>query len=364
MKKFEVGAEINHPKHGPCTITFVGDDYIGIRLTSGEQGLLKREHLMSQLEADDTPEAPPTSPLAWPDCTFIQEPEDQPHYLGSHWEPFYEDSNHVIRNLEEILSQVAVLPAFGDTHPAPRETPGDWVEGKHLYWPIPDCGLVVTTLRKEGQSQIASMYPYIYIGSDVSIEIRRVFVWHSGVEAQIEGAWGPASVTFFDTNFVSNRAWYETGTSCRFILAGIAYGAEPAQPAEPAELLVKQHSDITHWQQAIADENPQVPPPRSSNTFQMGGVAMLLPLPDEDRDDYYFRGTVREVEPFVNDWLGQSGWQVRVRVMLFDDEDADLDVFITKRAWSGGEPPRVDQDIEGSLWLQGRLWAVHETGNL
>ncbi len=357
MKKFEVGTEINHPKHGPCTITFVGDDYIGIQLASGEQGLVKRERLVSQLEAGVTSDEPPTSQPTWPDCTFICESEDQPHYHGSHWRPFYEDPNDVIRNLEEILSQAFTVPAFGDTYPAPRETPGDWMEGEHLYWPIPYCGLVVTILRKEGQNQIASMYPYICTGSEASMEIRRVFVWRNGVEAQIEGAWGPAIVTFFDTNFLNNRAWYKAGTSCQFLLAGIAYGAEPA---EPAELLVKQHSDSVHWQQAIADENPQVPAPRSSNTFQMGGAAILLPLPEEDRDDYYFRGTIREVEPFSNDWLGQSGWQVRVTVMRFDDEDADLDVFITRRAWSGSEPPSVAQDIEGSLWLQGRLWTAHE----
>ena len=53
---FEVGAELDHPRHGPCKITFVGDDYIGIQLANGEQGLLKRERLISQLEAGATPE--------------------------------------------------------------------------------------------------------------------------------------------------------------------------------------------------------------------------------------------------------------------------------------------------------------------
>ena len=29
---------------------------------------------------------------------------------------------------------------------------------------------------------------------------------------------------------------------------------------------------------------------------------------------------------------------------------------VTESVWTGKEPPRVCEDIEGSLWLQGRLW--------
>lgn len=46
--------------------------------------------------------------------------------------------------------------------------------------------------------------------------------------------------------------------------------------------------------------------------------------------------------------------------MRFGDEDGDLDILITRRAWQGDAPPRVGQDIEGQLWLQGRLWMPSE----
>ena len=80
-----------------------------------------------------------------------------------------------------------------------------------------------------------------------------------------------------------------------------------------------------------------------------------MPVEDWDRDDYWFRGPVRSVKAF-DDWLGQSGWRVRVCVMQMDTEDAELDVFVTSRSWSGDEPPQVGEDMEGALWLQGRLW--------
>ncbi|MCY3760262.1 MAG: hypothetical protein OXH50_03360 [Gemmatimonadetes bacterium] len=78
------------------------------------------------------------------------------------------------------------------------------------------------------------------------------------------------------------------------------------------------------------------------------GSGIFLPVEDWDRDDYYFRGLVRGVAAF-DGWLGQSGWNVRVGVMQFGDESADLDVFVTERVWDGDEPPRVGQDIEGRL---------------
>jgi hypothetical protein len=56
--------------------------------------------------------------------------------------------------------------------------------------------------------------------------------------------------------------------------------------------------------------------------------------------------------------LGQEAWRVRITVIRCDDQDMDLDVFITQRVWQGKQPPEVGADVEGHLWLQGRLWSV------
>lgn len=69
-------------------------------------------------------------------------------------------------------------------------------------------------------------------------------------------------------------------------------------------------------------------------------------------DDYQLRAPIKQVTEF-QDFLGQEGWRVRATVFRFGDEDADLDIVITRRAWSGDQPPHVGQDIEGTLWLQG-----------
>ena len=75
-----------------------------------------------------------------------------------------------------------------------------------------------------------------------------------------------------------------------------------------------------------------------------------------DADEYSFRGAVQYVDPFT-DFLGQAGWRLRVAVIRADDNDAlDLEIVVTARAWDGPAPPAVGQDVEGNLWLQGRLW--------
>lgn len=131
-------------------------------------------------------------------------------------------------------------------------------------------------------------------------------------------------------------------------MAGIAY--EAGTP-ELDKLPVAPDSQLAIWQRAHAEIAAG-----EEAYIGLEGSSIFLPLADWDRDDYEFRGPVRSVTAFSG-WLGQSGWKVRVSVMRFENESADLDVFVTERAWAGAEPPRVGQDIEGSLWLQGHLWA-------
>ena len=283
---------------------------------------------------------------SWPDCTFWWEPEDQEHYCGAHWSPFYEDIDSLLDELPKIVNQAELFQAVGDTHPGPHDIPAKWIKGFNLCWPRADRGLIVTLRIGENANEFVNFFPFVSHDNEVSIEVEKIFVWASGVEAQIEGIWNEAPVTFFDTSFPGNRGWYEAGKCREFILSGIAYEAAPPKmeklPLEPDSIGVERiRSELD-----LGDEwKPEL---------RLEGSAMFMPVSDWDRDDYWFRGPIREVSPF-DDLLDQSGWRVRVTIMRFDDEDADLDVFVTRRAWSATEPPEVGQDIEGTLWLQGRL---------
>jgi len=286
---------------------------------------------------------------SWPEGTFVRESEEEEHYCGSHWDPFFDSPDGVLEALPDIIPELVPLRTFGDTYSGPHDIPAGWTTGEHFCWPNANQGLVATLRETGNDLELTNVCPFAGVGIQAGIEVEKIHVWTSGAEAQIEGVWGEAQVSFFDLAFLGNRAWYEAGGRRQFILAGIAY---EAGASKVDTLAVAPDSPLANWQRTHAGIAE-----RESAYVCLQGSGIFLPIADWDRDDYRFRGPIRSVAAF-DDWLGQSGWKVRVAVMQFEDESAELDVFVTGRAWRGSEPPCVSQDIEGTLWLQGRLWSA------
>ena len=283
----------------------------------------------------------------WPDDTFVWEDESREHYCGTHWEPFFGSPEEIFERLPEIIPYLAFGYTFGETHGGPHDIPPDWTMGRYLYWPNWNRGLVATLRISGTEPELMNISPYAGVGIQATIEIEKIHVWTSGTEAQIEGVWGESPVSFFDLHFLGNRAWYETGKRREFILTGIAYEARMPKVDK---------LELTPASWAAISRRIQVSPTEGNGPcIGLEGSCIFIPIADWDRDDYRFRGPVRKVTAF-DDWLGQSGWKARVGVMEFEGKSLDLDIFITQRAWNDSEPPRVGLDIEGSLWLQGKLW--------
>jgi hypothetical protein len=228
--------------------------------------------------------------------------------------------------------------------------PEDWPTGLQLVWPLRVQGLAILIRIEEKGNRLASLFPFFVTSSQHTVTLRKVNVWESGVEAQITANWGETEIRFFDTQYLINRAWYEAGKNYDFIFSGVAYHAGPA---EKLEWTINRHPDEIAWMnQLLKEEGRQH---EESFAVNLDGSALFLPANSGDVDDYSFHAPVKSVEEF-KDWLGQDGWRVRATVMRFGNEDADLDILITRRAWSSDMPPQIGQDIEGRLWLQGYLW--------
>lgn len=348
-KDLTVGCHIEHAAHGAGTVTFVGTDYIGIRFDNQQEALIRRE----ALEQDTPALLEPTAALPdlpWPASTFVPEPVDAAHFLGSHWDAFFEDSKDIMLRLPEIVSNALVQTGYGEHRKPQRSVPEDWPNGFELVWPLREKG-VALVLKPEAQANmVVSIFPFCTLGRQLTLTLQEVRVWSGGLEAQITASWGDAEVTFFDTQYPINRAWYQVGQRYDFILSGVAYSVGPAQPRD---FPVQYHPDQVAWMNQ--QRQPGEEPVKTSTTMHLQGAAMFLPVPDWDVDDYSFHAPVKSVTEFT-DWLGQDGWRVCATVMRFGDTDADLDILITRRAWTGDAPPRPGQDIEGRLWLQGYLW--------
>lgn len=312
-----------------------------------------RDDELTRLELQRIAEASKPRSTTWPESTFFADVTEPRHSMGAHWEPFAEDSVGIVKRLPEIVSKAQLLKGFGYFYKASRSDPADWPRGGHMVWPGPDHGIVVTLRFEETANKVVSVYPYFGDVGEATLRIDRVIVWEGGVEAQIEAEWNDARITFFDTHFLINRAWYEAGESYDFILAGIAYSAEPATVME---LPYTPNPEQVAWEKVLATLDAEKPRTIPSK-LRLAGVAWLGPISQWDVDDYCFRGPVKTVKP-VSAILGQDGWRVRVTIDRPDSGDADLDILITRQVWKGAEPPAVGQDIEGNLWLQGHLWTA------
>lgn len=351
MEDFYVGQHITHPDHGSCTVTFVGSNYVGIEIDGGGHTLVRKEAFLEAPATGENVVQPVERPLTWPESTFEQEGEEAQHYLGSHWEPFVEERTTFMKKLPEILRRIEPWIG-GERRSSPRSVPEGWARGVALAWPNHRQGLIVALTIQEEANLVSGLFPFFSDGGQHSLRLRKVKVWESGVEAQIEADWGDAVITFFDVGFLNTRLWYDVGRDYEFILGGIAYGA---QPSTIMQLPFNPNPDELAWVNQLAKERGEEHPSK----LNLHGMAMFMPVEEWDVDDYKFRGPVKAVKELDLDVLGQSGWIVKVTVMRFDEgEEAELDILITRRAWQGDEPPIEGQDIEGSLWLQGYLWSA------
>lgn len=352
---FSIGQRLEHPEHGPATVIYLGENYVGLEFDKGENALLRIDSFESQpqtgLLASMDDALPLPENLPWPMSTFVCEDAEAEHFLGAHWGPFVEDPKEIILRLPEMVQTAKVKNGYGDIVKPARNLPEDWQKGCILAWPSPQRGIAVGLKLTPEANVVAGMYPFITEGSQHLLRLRRVNVWEDGIMAQIAATCGEADLSFFDTDFVANRGWYESGSVQDFILAGIAYGAKPS---DVFELPFTPNPEQIEWERVLAERRGEEPPDVPEN-FNLCGMAMLLPMHDGDIDEYSFRGPVKQVSSF-DDFLGQSGWRMRVTVLRLAEGDFDLDIYVTRRAWRGQEPPQEGGDVEGTLWLQGRLW--------
>lgn len=350
MDELTVGARIKHATYGEGTLSVVGPDYVGLRLDDGNEVLIRRATLVHEVPDLLELGKAPSVLRPWPASTFVSEDEDAMHFQGAHWEPFATDVKEVVGSLPQIISEMLLQASYSDNRKPTREAPEDWPVGFMLVWPLRVRGLATILRMEKEANMVVSLFPFFAEGTQLTLELREVVVWESGLEAQTSATWGDVELTFFDTQYPMNRAWYETGKRYDFILSGLAYSA---RPAGDREWTVDQHPEVVAWVNRTVRDGEDAD--QTMVTVSLDGAAILLPVDGWDVDDYSFRGPVKSVDEFKS-WLGQDGWRVRVTVMRCGDEDADLDILVTRHAWAGGEPPCVGQDIEGRLWLQGYLW--------
>lgn len=358
--EFQPGDRVVHPSFGiGVVIRCEGAERVEVEFDRSGKKMLALEYANLRLATDRDEAAGVAAFNDWrlrQIQAFEQEGDGTEHFMGSHWDPFFED-REVFDRLPSVLAESHLLDGFAsnDRYQPPYPPAFDWPTGFYLSWPRRQEGLALAVKVGETENTIVSIYPFVGHGTEHSIEINKVHVWESGLEAQIEATLKDAQITFFDPLFAINRGWYAAGDQYQFVMAGIAYSCRLARDRpftikHPPEVLAL-------LQERAREQGGDMPEPEE--TVHTKGMAMFLPIEAWDRDDYRFHGPVKSVKPM--EMLGQEAWMVRAAILrtLKDDQDIDLDIVVTRRVWGGGGAPEVGQDVEGTLWLQGYLWYPH-----
>ncbi|HQO20176.1 MAG TPA: hypothetical protein PLA03_07415 [Acidobacteriota bacterium] len=357
--RFEIGKRVIHPVHGPCEITFVGDDRVGVVFNNDRHALFLKKafypdfYCKTDLLWKD--ESYAESNKDWPDSTFsFENPDDEnKHYLGSHWQPFYDDFKETLKTLPEIISKAQhFILNYGSIHNPPRRLPASWKKATQFVYPYHREGMKLVMSVGE-QNMLESLFPFFPEGGEQSLILKKVDVWANGVEAQITAEWGEMEISFYDTGFADNRLFYENGAKYQFALSGIAYSA---CKSEIMELPLTFGPEQVEWEKVLA-EHQCINIPEQPQTLNLSQLSMFIPLTEGDIDDYYFRGKVVEVNKLDRKVLGQECWKVKTIVYKSPEDDEQvLTILVTEKALNGKQIPAVGDSMEGPLWLQGYLW--------
>ena len=206
----------------------------------------------------------------------------------------------ILGRLPEIVPKALPQTGYGQDRKSSRAEPNDWPKGFQLVWPLREKGLALVLRVESEANMVVSIFPFFAGGSQHTLTLSEVTVWESGVEAQITAIWGDGEVSFFDSQYSINRAWYETGRDYEFIFSGMAYNAAPA---EKREWTIDQHPDQVAWMNRQIKDGEEPEP--ATRTLSLDGAAMFLPVSGWDIDDYSFHAPVKSVQKF-EDWPARA----------------------------------------------------------
>jgi len=287
------------------------------------------------------------------EATFQRDDKSHAHGHGGHWGIFVEDPLVFMQGiLPKAIPHWGTLPCYGASRVPPFALPPDSAPGWVRCWPIPRQGaiFVVKGVPAQGnRNEVVSFYPWVSEGVQHRLRIERVDVWEDDLEGQITGSIADTfGVSFFDAQLAAHRGFYSANREYEFVLAGLAYSCRnPATqefvfPLSPEAQRAYRRAGV-----AIVDDKM---------ALGMAGSTCLIPSPSRDRDDCLYRGPVTRVEQ--TELIGRPTAKLWVTVARDPDtqQSLELAVYVPDRSLEG-PVPKVGDEVEGSLWLQGYLWA-------
>lgn len=269
---------------------------------------------------------------------------------GDHWDALYPPDEYVRQKLKRDLKEGCFI---GSEDCVDVEDRTDRTERVHcLRWGsnrFANQILVVSNSAKQSNF-LFSGYPVMLDGMCTKVTISEVEPWEYGIEGWVRGTVteAEASVCFFDTMYFAGTAGLKEGDVVEYSLAGLAYFLRPIQ------MRSFEVSEGKLWEmqkQKRLDEGESIEEASRPVEVHLTGAAMFLPRDGDARDDAQFQGVIETIDTFEHD--GKKIYRMEMVLMRPDDEEFRMPVFVAERALNGYEP-RLGDDVEGVLWVQGR----------
>jgi hypothetical protein len=276
---------------------------------------------------------------------------------GNHWDTLYDMAtigNEIfVRDLQdgEVVDQHPCIDLAHGSDRAETVTCLRWGNA-----PLVHDVLVVSDSQEDCRFMF-SAYPVILEGMRYRVTLDHFEPWPHGIEAwaHVRVTEAQAPVCFFDTRYYAGSAVYQPGQVLDVSLAGLAYFLRPIQMRsfEIREGPLWEMDRQRRLEEGESEEEASRPV-----TIHMTGGSIFVQLGGKNaRDDAQFQGVIEAIASFLHD--GQTIYRLEMTVMRPDDQSFRLPVFISEYALDG-YVPQLGEDVEGLLWLQGRIHSFPE----
>ena len=283
------------------------------------------------------------------DKTFDYD-DNQEHFVGSHFDAFFDDmQKDVMANIGKYTEHSAIIKSSYSEASENSVDDEEWEKGFILTYPQDNLdegiGSIVGIIEKDKNMTFISIFPHLNYGQIYEFELDKVYVWNNGHEAQLEVSLGFTDLAFYDIHYDVNRKYYQSEKKYKFQILGIAYRCNYRKKTEME-----------------VETTPEVAEaldiPIGTRTISLVGMASFMRIDSWDRDDYSFSGIIQNVKGVYISISDIKGWICTTRVLVegSDSENIyDMDILVTEKIWKHSHAPKVGDDIEGSVWMQGRL---------
>ena len=210
--------------------------------------------------------------------------------------------------------------------------------------------ILAVTNSPDKNVALFSAYPVVLDGALTDVTVTKIEPWEYGIEGWVEGSVtnAGASICFFDTMYFAGTDTVPEGAVVSYQLAGLAYSLRPI------ELRSFEISEGPLWEmekQRRLDEGESPEEASRPVELHMTGAAIFLPRSGDSRDEAEFQGVIDAIDTFEHD--GQKVYRLEMELMRPGDEKFRVPVYASERVLDG-YVPRLGDDLQGVMWLQGR----------